>query len=99
MSPEARHRKRPSRKTAVALRYDKAVTGAPKVVAKGKGLIAERLIQLARENRVPIVEDKLLVEMLEQLNVNQEIPPELYQVVAEILVSIYKTENSLKQRT
>lgn len=96
MSPEARHRKKPNRKTAVALQYDRVATGAPKVVAKGKGLIAERLIQLARDNRIPIIEDKLLVEMLEQLNVSQEIPPELYQVVAEILVSIYRTENSLK---
>jgi flagellar biosynthesis protein len=67
------------------------------VVAKGSGLIAQRLIQMARENKVPVIEDKLLVEMLEQLNVNQEIPPELYQVVAEILVTIYRAENKLKQ--
>jgi flagellar biosynthesis protein len=52
---------------------------------------------MARENKVPVIEDKLLVEMLEQLNVNQEIPPELYQVVAEILVTIYRAENKLKQ--
>lgn len=97
MSPEARPRRKPNRKTAVALQYDRAKTGAPKVVAKGSGLIAQRLIQMARENNVPVIEDKLLVEMLEQLNVNQEIPPELYQVVAEILVAIYRAENKLKQ--
>lgn len=97
MSPEARPRRKPNRKTAVALQYDRVKTGAPKVVAKGSGLIAERLIQMARENHVPVIEDKLLVEMLEQLNVNQEIPPELYQVVAEILVAIYRAENKLKQ--
>ena len=97
MSPEARPRRKPSRKTAVALQYDRGKTGAPKVVAKGSGLIAQRLIQMARENNVPVIEDKLLVEMLEQLNVNQEIPPELYQVVAEILVAVYRAENKLKK--
>lgn len=97
MSPEARPRRKPIRKTAVALQYDRARTGAPKIVAKGNGLIAERLVQMAREHQIPVVEDKLLVEMLDQLSVNQEIPPELYQVVAEILVSIYRTEAKLKQ--
>jgi flagellar biosynthesis protein len=97
MSPEARPRRKPNRKTAVALQYDRSKVGAPKVIAKGNGLIAERLIQMARENHVPVIKDKLLVEMLEQLNVNQEIPPELYQVVAEILVAIYRAENKLKQ--
>lgn len=97
MSPEARPRRKAQRKTAVALQYDRGKTGAPKVVAKGSGLIAERLVQMARDNRIPVVEDKLLVEMLDQLNVNQEIPPELYQVVAEILVSVYKAEDRLKQ--
>lgn len=69
---------------------------APRVVAKGKGNLAERLIAMARENQIPIVEDKLLAETLDQLNLNQEIPGELYQVVAEILVAVYKAEKSSK---
>jgi len=69
---------------------------APKVVAKGRGIVAERLMALARENEIPIVKDELLVEMLEQLNLNQEIPGELYQVVAEILVAVYKAEGKSK---
>jgi flagellar biosynthesis protein len=72
---------------------------APKVVAKGRGGVAERLIQLARDNKIPIREDKLLVEMLDQLNINQEIPAELYQVVAEILVAVYKAESVSKKQT
>jgi flagellar biosynthesis protein len=72
---------------------------APKIVAKGRGGVAERLIEMARENKIPIVEDKLLVEMLDQLNLNQEIPGELYQVVAEILVAVYKAEAGLKKKT
>jgi flagellar biosynthesis protein len=73
--------------------------GAPRVVAKGRGVVADRLIAMARENEVPIVENKLLVEMLENLNLNQEIPGELYQVVAEILVTIYKAEAGTKKKS
>jgi flagellar biosynthesis protein len=47
---------------------------------------------MAKENNIPVVEDKILVETLDQLNISQEIPAELYQVVAEILISIYKAE-------
>ena len=71
--------------------------GAPQVVAKGRGIVAEKLIALARSNGVPIVENKLLVEMLENLHLNQEIPGEMYQVVAEILVAIYKAEAGTKK--
>ena len=92
MSPESRPRRKSARKTAVAVQYDRSAMSAPRVVAKGRGIVADRLIGLARENKIPVVEDKLLVEMLEQLNLNQEIPGELYQVVAEILVAVYKAE-------
>ena len=99
MSPEPRlPRRRSGRKAAVALQYDRGAMAAPKVVAKGRGIVAERLIALARENHIPVVEDKLLVEMLDQLNVNQEIPGELYQVVAEILVAVYKAETGAKKK-
>ena len=91
-------RKRTGRKSAVAVRYERQTMGAPQVVAKGRGIVAERLITLARTNGVPIVENKLLVEMLENLNLNQEIPGELYQVVAEILVAIYKAEAGAKKK-
>jgi len=72
---------------------------APQLVAKGRGVVAERLISVARENGVPIVENKLLVEMLDKLNLNQSIPAELYQVVAEILVAIYKAETGVKKKS
>jgi flagellar biosynthesis protein len=72
---------------------------APRVVAKGRGLVADRLIDLAKKNSIPIVEDKLLIEMLDSLNVNQEIPGELYQVVAEILVAVYRAESAGKRKT
>jgi flagellar biosynthesis protein len=86
-----------TRKTAIAINYDKTAMGAPKLVAKGSGVIAERLIEMARENGIPVVEDRVLVETLDQLNVNQQIPAELYQVVAEILVSVYRADEMIKK--
>jgi flagellar biosynthesis protein len=79
------------RKKAAALQYDKETDSAPRVVAKGSGIIADRILQLAKEHHIPIKEDSQLVEVLAQLDLNQEIPPELYRAVAEILAFIYKT--------
>jgi flagellar biosynthesis protein len=62
------------------------------VTAKGRGVLAERLVALAKENGVPVQEDRLLVEALEAVDVGQEVPLELYQVVAEILVTVYRAE-------
>jgi flagellar biosynthesis protein len=79
------------RKKAAALRYDKETDSAPKVVAKGSGIIADRIMELAKEHHIPIKEDSQLVEVLAQLDLYQEIPPELYRAVAEILAFIYRT--------
>jgi len=77
-------------KKAVALKYNKGKDSAPKVVAKGKGYIAEKIIEAARENNVPLYEDKNLSQVLEALDLDTEIPPELYRAVAEVLAFIYK---------
>lgn len=75
---------------AVALRYDQESNRAPVVIGKGEGLIAERIIALAREHDIPIHADADLVEILSRLKVNEEIPPETYILVAEILAFIYR---------
>ncbi len=75
---------------AVALRYDKESSQAPVVIGKGEGLIAERIIALAREHDIPIHADADLVEVLSRLKINEEIPPETYILVAEILAFIYR---------
>lgn len=80
-------------KKAVALRYEPGRDEAPSVAAKGRGKLAERIIALAREHGVPIKEDPDLVEVLARLEVDQEIPPELYLVVAEILAFVYKSND------
>ena len=81
---------------AAALKYDAQLNLAPVVKAKGKGLMAEKIIQIARENKIPIKEDAELVEILAQIDLEKEIPPELYKVVAEILAFVYNLNNSRK---
>ncbi len=77
-------------KKAVALKYDQTLDRAPKVVAKGKNELAEKIIALAKENDVPMVEDQNLAQILEALDLETEIPPELYRAVAEVLAFIYR---------
>jgi len=76
------------RKKAVALRYDPEKDNAPVVLAKGYGELAERIIKIARERNIPVVEDKNLISALIRVEVFEEIPPELYRAVAKVLVFI-----------
>lgn len=84
--------KRP--KYAAALKYQQGETAAPRVVALGKGTVAERIIALAKENDVPIHEDSELVYSLSSLEIGQEIPLELYKAVAEVLAFIILIEKN-----
>jgi flagellar biosynthesis protein len=83
-------------KKAVALRYASDKQKAPVVVAKGKGQIAEKIMEKAKEFGIPLQEDASLVEVLSKLDLNQEIPAELYQLVAEILSFIYRSDQRAK---
>lgn len=78
-----------SRKAA-ALRYKAGDDNAPRVTAKGTGLIAEKIVEMARKCGVPVKEDPDLIEVLSRLDLNEEIPPELYVVVAELLAFVYR---------
>ncbi len=82
---------------AAALKYEKFKNNAPKIVAKGKGYIAEKIIEIAKENNIPIKEDPDLIEMLYKLDIYEEIPEELYKVVAEIFAYIYKISGDIKK--
>ena len=77
-------------KKAVALKYEREKDRAPRLVAKGVGTVAERIVELARESGVEILEDEELVEFLVALDVGDEIPPELYRAVAEVLAYVYR---------
>ena len=83
-------------KKAVALTYKTDRHDAPVVSAKGKGAIAEKILQTAKEHHVPIQEDASLVEVLSALELEQQIPPELYQLVAEILTFVYQTDRKAR---
>ncbi|GAB6935793.1 MAG: EscU/YscU/HrcU family type III secretion system export apparatus switch protein [Calditerricola sp.] len=93
-----RQRQRTSLRRAVALRYQPPRDEAPRVVAKGAGAVAERIIAEARAHGVPLHEDPALVAVLSQLDLDQVIPPSLYPVVAEILALLYHTDRALGQR-
>lgn len=77
-------------RSAVSLQYDIQKNKAPRVTAKGKGLMAEKIIALALANNIPVKEDPDLVQLLGQIDLNREIPTELYKVVAELLSFVYK---------
>ncbi|MES2365350.1 MAG: EscU/YscU/HrcU family type III secretion system export apparatus switch protein [Pseudomonadota bacterium] len=81
--------------SAVALAYQTGST-APKVVAKGKGLIAQEIIARAKEHGVFVHESKELVSLLMQVELDQHIPPALYRAVAELLAWLYRIETERK---
>lgn len=84
---------------AVALRYDEEKAGsAPKVLAGGSGLIAETIIEKAKEAGIHIQENPDLVELLAKVPIGEEIPPELYQTIAEVLAFVYSVNDRFKNK-
>ncbi|MBQ6776377.1 MAG: EscU/YscU/HrcU family type III secretion system export apparatus switch protein [Synergistaceae bacterium] len=86
------------REQAVAVKYDNKKMNAPTVVAKGEGFIARKIIERAVEADVPIVEDAALVSALISLELGEEIPAELYEVVARVLAWVYKLDKETAQK-
>jgi flagellar biosynthesis protein len=87
-----------NRKYAVSLEYDGQKNKAPKVSAKGQGPIAEKIISLAQQHNIPIKEDPDLVQILSQIDINQEIPPSIYKVVAELLTFVYQINENYREK-
>ncbi len=79
---------------AVALHYDKK-NGAPRVVAKGKGTIAAKIIEVAKDSAVPIEENEVLAGALSNVELGDEIPAELYKAVAEVLIFVMRLTGRL----
>ncbi len=88
---------RKQKKSAIALHYEKETQDAPQIVAKGKGAIAEKIIALAKEHNIPLYEDPDLIEVLSKLDLGQEIPPEMYKLIAEVLIYVYKANNKVSK--
>ncbi len=85
-------------KKAAALKYDMDKDSAPKVVAKGQGETAKNIIKIAEANDLPIKKDEDLVELLSKIDVDREIPTEMYKAVAEIFSFIYEMSNKRKSQ-
>ena len=75
---------------AVALNYDEDTDEAPRVTAKGRGELAEQIMKLAEQEGVPMYQDRDLVELLYQLDLQEQIPESLYEVIAEIFAFLYR---------
>jgi flagellar biosynthesis protein len=85
-------------KKASALSYEPGEDRAPKVIATGKGEIAQKIIEKAKEAKIPVVEDEHLAEALSHISLGSEIPSELYEVVAEVLAFISRLDESYGSR-
>ncbi len=84
-------------KQAAALTYDAAKDAAPKLAAKGSGFVAEKIIELAVKHGIPIRNDPALVQVLSKLDIDEAIPLELYQAVAEVLAFVYQMNEQRRQ--
>lgn len=81
---------------AVALHYDRKAKGAPRVVAKGKGAIGDKIVELARANDIPIEENEQLAGALSHVEIGDEIPEELYKAVAQVLIFVLRLSGKLR---
>ncbi len=84
-------------KKVVALKYEKDGVSAPKVVATGQGIIAEKIMEKAKEFDVPIFQNKALADSLLNLDTGEQIPPNLFKAVAEVFVWLMKSEKKVKK--
>lgn len=85
-------------KQAVALIFNEEQDRAPRVAAKGAGYVAEQILAAAKKHAIPIYQNKTLSSMLMAVELDREIPPELYKAVAEILAYIYRIDQSMGKR-
>ena len=91
-----RHKKKNT--IAAAIKYDDKRDAAPKLTAKGRGSIAEKIIKLAMEHNIPIRKDPALVQILSRLDIDEQIPPEIYKAIAEILAFVYSVNEQYRER-
>jgi flagellar biosynthesis protein len=87
-----------TRPAAAALKWDPLDSEPPEVVAVGRGITAETIVRIAKEHNIPLYEDPGLVEALARLNVSDQVPRELYAVVAEVLAYVYRVDQAFKER-
>ena len=84
----------PKKTLAVALHYDRG--GAPRVVAKGKGTLGRKIVEVAKEHGIPIEENEVLAGALSHVEIGDEIPAELYKAVAEVLIFVLRLSGRVR---
>ena len=87
-----------SQRAAIAVKYDTKEGKAPKIIATGKGNVADKILEVAEENKIPFFEDPSLTDLLSKLELNQQIPGELYVLIAEVLAFVYQLDKLAKKR-
>ena len=90
--------KKEEKRSAVALRYDVDRDRAPLILASGRGPVADEILRIAEENKIPLYEDRELASLLSKLELDTEIPAELYVLVAEVLFFVYKLDRMAEKR-
>jgi flagellar biosynthesis protein len=88
----------PGKRTAIAVRYDVETDKAPLILASGRGAVADEILRIAEENKVPLYENRELANMLAKLEIDTEIPSQLYVLVAEVLFFVYKLDKMAEKR-
>ncbi|MCX5750015.1 MAG: EscU/YscU/HrcU family type III secretion system export apparatus switch protein [Candidatus Saganbacteria bacterium] len=86
------------KRTAVALRYDIEKDAAPLVLASGRGLVADEILRIAEENEIPLYENPRLADILSKLELDTQIPQEMYILVAEVLYFVYQLDRMAEKR-
>jgi flagellar biosynthesis protein len=86
------------RKSAIAIRYDVDQDKAPLIIASGRGAVADEILRIAEDNKIPLYEDPELAKLLAKLELDTEIPAELYTLVAEVLFFVYKLDRMAEKR-
>ena len=81
-------------KKAAALKYDAEKDQAPRLIAKGRGHVAEHILATAQKNAIPVYKNKTLINMLMALEIDREIPPELYKAIAEVMAYVYRMDKA-----
>ena len=85
-------------RAAIALRYDVEKDKAPFVIATGRGAVADEILRVAEENKIPLYEDRKLAELLGKIELDTEVPPELYVLVAQFLFFVYKLDKMAEKK-
>ena len=98
MMAEEKQKPAQPKRTAVAMRYDVEADKAPLILASGRGAVADEILRIAEENKIPLYENRDLASILAKLEVDSEIPSQLYVLVAEVLFFVYKLDKMAEKR-